>query len=63
MEELAAIVRDAHGGEDAQGTNLPQDVLSGETATDLGLLMAMEYLCRQCGIDAVMVRGEGPQTQ
>ena len=61
VEELMALVRSAHGGEDAQGTNLPQDVLSGETASDLGLLMAMEYLCHQCGIEAVMAWGEGPQ--
>ena len=61
VEELMAIVRSAHGGEDAQGANLPQDVLSGETASDLGLLMAMEYLCHQCGIEAVMAWGEGPR--
>ena len=62
VEELAAIVRAAHGGQDGQGSRLPRDVLSGETASDLGLLMAMEYLCRQCGIEAVMVWGQGPQT-
>ena len=59
--ELAAIVRNAHGGEDAQGTNLPRDVLSGETASDIGLLMAMEYLCHQCGIEAVTAWGDGPR--
>ena len=61
IEELAALVRVAHGGEDIQGANLVRDVLSGEAATDSGLLMAMEYLCHQCGIEAVMVWGEGPQ--
>ena len=61
VEELAALVRSAHGGEDAQGSNLPRDVLSGETATDSGLLLAMEYLCRRCGIEAVMAWGEGPR--
>ena len=61
VEELAAIVRDTHGGEDAQGANLPRDVLSGEAASDFGLMLAMEYLCRQCGIEAVMAWGEGPQ--
>ena len=61
VEELAAIVRGAHGGEDARGSNLVQEVLSGETAADSGLLMAMEYLCHQCGIEAVTVWGEGPQ--
>ena len=61
VEELVELVRNVHGGEDAQGASLPQDVLSGEAASDLGLLMAMEYLCRQCGIDAVMAWGEGPR--
>ena len=61
VEELAAIVRNAHGGEDAQGVILPRDVLSGEAAADSGLLMAMEYLCQQCGIEAVMAWGEGPR--
>ena len=61
VEELAAIVRDAHGGEDAQGANLPQDVLSGEAASDSGLLLAMEYLCHQCGIEAVTAWGAGPR--
>ena len=61
VEELAAVVRNAHGGEDAQGSRLPQDVLSGEAAADSGLLRAMEYLCHQCGIEAVMAWGEGPQ--
>ena len=73
VEELAAIVRnaqsgeddpsreDAQGGKDVRGSNLPLDVLSGEAASDLGLLLAMEYLCHQCGIEAVMAWGEGPR--
>ena len=61
VEELAAIVRSAHGGEDPRGANLPRDVLSGEAATDSGLLMAMEYLCHQCGIEAIVAWGEGPR--
>ena len=61
VEELAAVVRGAHGGENAQGASLVLDVLSGEAATDSGLLMTMEYLCRQCGIEAVMAWGEGPR--
>ena len=61
VEELAALVREVHGGEDAQGSNLPQDVLSGEAAADSGLLIAMEYLCHQCGIEAVIAWGEGPR--
>ena len=61
VEELAAIVRSAHGGEEPQGANLPQSVLSGEAASDAGLLLAMEYLCHQCGIEAVTAWGEGPR--
>ena len=61
VEELAAIVRGAHGGEDAQGASLAQAVLSGEAAADSGLLLAMEYLCHQCGIEAVTAWGEGPR--
>ena len=73
VEDLAAIIRnvrsreDAPGGEDAPGeedvqtSNLPLDVLSGEAASEPGLLMAMEYLCHQCGIEAVIAWGEGPQ--
>lgn len=61
VEELAVLIRNAHGGEDAQGANLVRDVLSGETAADSGLLMAMEYLCHQCGIEAVTAWGEGPR--
>ena len=61
VEELAALVRGAHGGEDARGANLARDVLSGETASDRGLLMAMEYLCHQCGIEAITAWGEGPR--
>ena len=61
VKELAAIVRSAHGGEDPRGASLPRDVLSGEAATDSGLLMAMEYLCHQCGIEAIVAWGEGPR--
>ena len=60
VEELAAIVRAAHGGEDARGSSLAQEVLSGEPAADAGLLMALEYLCHQCGIEAVTAWGDGP---
>ena len=61
VEELAAVVRNVHGGVNAQGANLPQDVLSGEVSSNSGLLLAMEYLCRQCGIEAVVAWGEGPR--
>ena len=61
VEELAALVRCVLGGENAQGSNMPLDVLSGEDASDLGLLMAMEYLCHQCGIETITAWGEGPE--
>ena len=61
VEELAVLVRNAHGGEDAQGSSLARDVLSGEPAADSGLLIALEYLCHQCGIEAVTAWGEGPR--
>ena len=57
MEELAAIVRGSSGGPDYHGTPLALYALSGEPAADFGLLMAMEYLCRQCGIEAEPVNG------
>lgn len=57
VEELAAVVRSAVGGRDPSGANLAQDVLSGAPASDLGLLMAMEYLCQQCEIEVQPVRG------
>ena len=57
VDELAAIVRTAAGPRDEDGTDLALDVLSGEPASDLGLLMAMEYLCAQCGVEAEPVRG------
>lgn len=57
VEELAAIVRSAAGPRHADGTNLALDALSGEPAADFGLLMAMEYLCQQCGVEAEPVSG------
>lgn len=57
VEELAAIVRAANGGLDDRGTPLALYALSGEQASGLGLLMAMEYLCRQCSIEAEPVSG------
>lgn len=57
VEELAAIVRAANGGPDVHGTPLALYALSGEPASDMGLLMAMEYLCRQCSIEAEPVSG------
>lgn len=57
VEELAAIVRSAAGPRSEDGTDLALDALSGEPASDLGLVMAMEYLCLQCGVEAEPVNG------
>ena len=57
VEELAAIVRACAGPRSPDGTRLALDVLSGEPAADFGLLMAMEYLCRQCGVEVEPVKG------
>lgn len=58
VEELAAIVREASGPRSPDGANLALDVLAGEPASDFGLLMAMECLCRQCGIEVEPVNGQ-----
>lgn len=57
VEELAAIVRSAAGDRDPEGTNLALGALSGEPVSDFGLLMAMEYLCQQCGVEVEPVNG------
>lgn len=57
VEELAAIVRSAAGGYDPDGSNLALDALSGQSVSDFGLLMAMEYLCQQCSIEVQPVNG------
>ncbi len=57
VEELADIVRAAAGGADSAGTPLALYALTGEPASDFGLLMAMEYLCQQCGIEVEPVNG------
>ena len=57
VEELAAIIRTANGGLDDRGTPLALYALSGEPASELGLLMAMEYLCGQCSIEVGPVSG------
>lgn len=57
VDELAAIVRSAAGPRDEDGTDLALDALSGEPSSDLGLVMAMEYLCGQCGVEAEPVSG------
>lgn len=57
VEELAAIVRAASGEADERGSARALDALSGEASSDLGLLMAMEYLCQQCGVEVEPVSG------
>ena len=57
VEELAAIVRSAAVEWDPDGSNLALDALSGEAVSDFGLLMAMEYLCQQCGVEVQPVSG------
>lgn len=57
VEELSAIVRASSGPRDPDGTNLALGALSGEPASDFGLLMAMEYLCRQCSVEVEPVAG------
>lgn len=61
VEELAAVVRAAHGGADPSGTRLPLGALTGEPAQDVGLLLAMKYLCGQCGIEASIAWGQEPR--
>ena len=59
VEELAAILRGVSGPWDSEGSCLAFDVLNGEgeTVNDFALLMAMEHLCRRCGIAVEPVEG------
>lgn len=57
VEELAALVRAAAGTWEEEGSDRALDALSGAGASDFGLLMGMEYLCRQCGIEVEPVEG------
>jgi len=57
VEELAAIVRSAAGDVGPDGSDLALDALTGEPVSDFGLLMAMEYLCQQCGAEVEPVKG------
>ena len=56
VDELAAIVRTTAWEEG--GSDLALDALTGAAASDFALLMAMECLCRRCGIAAEPVEGE-----
>lgn len=57
VEELIQIIRAASGPADLEGSPRALDVLTGAPAADTGLLMAMEYLCRQAGIEVSPVCG------
>ncbi len=56
VEELAAILRD-NAVYDAEGDPLALAALTGEAASEKGLILAMEHLCRQVGIEASPVLG------
>lgn len=58
VAEVAAILRSASGGYNFLGTSLALDTLSGSSAAGQGYLLAMEYLCQQCGIEAMPVLGQ-----
>jgi len=57
VEELASIVRSASGPRDPEGAGLALNALSGKPVSDFGALMAMEYLCQQCGVEVEPVNG------
>lgn len=60
VEELAAVVRNAHGGYDYYfGVWEALGALTGEPATDTAAILAMEYLCQQCSIEVEPVIGPG----
>lgn len=59
-EELASILRSASGGYEYHGSSLALDALQGGVVNETGYLLAMEYLCQHCGIDAMpVVSGNG----
>lgn len=58
VEELAAIVRSAHGGYDPHGTDDALGALTGEPVEVRGAVLAMEYLCQQCGIEVEYVAAD-----
>lgn len=60
--ELAELLLAASSGE-GPGTSVPREVLAGGTPDRVGFLLALEYLCRTCGMEAVAVLGRGPQPE
>lgn len=55
--ELAALLRSRVSACDESGASGALAALAGETVSETGLLMAMEYLCQQAGIEASAVIG------
>ncbi len=58
IEELAALLRDNVVYEE-EGSELALAAFAGEPVSDRGLILAMEYLCRRCGVEALPVLGRG----
>ena len=61
--ELAAVLRAVSRYDPEAGSDDPADILAGAPAGDMGLLLSMELLCQQEGLDAVMVLGSAGQEQ
>lgn len=63
VDELAAMLRNQAQADEESGAMDALSALSGEPVNDTGLLMAMEYLCQQTGIEVAPVfgsEGEAP---
>lgn len=54
LEELAVLLR-SHVSYDPSGSHTALSALQGAPVNDLGVLLAMEYLCQQHGIEASAV--------
>lgn len=57
VEEALSVFRSACGGYDFHGTNLALGTLTGAPASEFGVMIALEYLLRRCGIEAIPVLG------
>lgn len=58
VQELAAVLRAAAGPLEDRGSDLALDALSGQPASETGLLLALEYLCQRAGVEVIPVAGE-----
>ncbi len=56
LEELAALLRES-ALYDGEGSDLALAAFEGEPVSEKGLILAMEYLCRRCGVEAHPVLG------